>query len=205
MSPNRMSNRADLQKVMQMKISWAIRDAELNAFENEMHATINVIGGKFDLDKAMDTPREITKKIELKPGLIRRHESIVRVGPFSSFQGFTQFVTTRLAVGSGLRGYLDVREPGRYQFRMRMRGEALGIPEFGGALSLGVTKRVTAQPVSLSRGRHKLRANLPNKATVIEWKSDRFDWEPIPPTALKHDSARDAETFATKTGAKALR
>ncbi len=188
----------DIQTVMQMKISWALKDVDGNAFENEMHATVNKLGGEFDVEKAMDKPREIVRKVELEPGLLVEIFGSTTGDSYEQQPLDTRVV--RLAVpavfplstgevnGLGMSGFLTVSKPGRYSFRFAGRpplGERLANGGYRAGVfinerSVGSGERA----IQLPRGEHEF-ATFPERH--VEWKSDTFGWEPIPPTALKHN------------------
>lgn len=198
----------DLQTVMQMRISWALKDVDGNAFENDMHATINRLGDEFDIEEAMDKPREIVRKIELAPGLVQSlsgalvgasgggrliDASTVRTAVLGP-----QKVNNLLDTSHRVAGQLRVSRPGQYSFRVRgKRGELVGFEEhvpFHGfriyGLHIGGQQVRNEQTVRLGVGHHTFELSgtiLRADPRRVEWKSDTFDWEPIPPSVLRHD------------------
>ncbi len=183
----------DLQPVMQMQISWALRDVDGRAFEDDLYATINRLGPRFDLDTAGDMPRKIVRRTQLEPGLVQQfpagtdegHTADARVvrlaafrnsdGPPSPFAAPDQTMTTFV-------GKLQIDRPGQYRFRVQGGGR--------GVVAINGRPVAQAAAIRLSAGDHdfSLTARVPaNQAVRAEWGSEAFDWEPIPPRALAHD------------------
>ena len=176
----------DLQTVMQMQISWSLKDAKGNRFSNEMHATINVLGEPFDVDRSMTLSGKIAADATVAPGLILKTETIVKDPTVTAYDGAQLARPSRLARGAHtMLGYLNVRQPGQYSFRASANGGSKVFSEADGFLKID-GEQFANQPIALSRGLHQFWASL-DKPAVIEWKSGRFDWEPIPPSALKHN------------------
>jgi mono/diheme cytochrome c family protein len=190
----------DLQTVMQMQIAWSLKNRDGTPFENEMHATINKLGRRFDLRKMNDAPRKVVAKTKTQPGLVQRFTT----GGFSSFaqQKVLDARVSRLAAvrtSSGplspfangtkqtdLTGQIRISKPGRYEFRSN--GTAAAVVKVRDQIVL------MGKPINLSRGSHPIEVTTSMRANTgftVEWKSETFDWEPIPPTALEHDPRRD--------------
>ncbi|MFK7822182.1 MAG: LamG-like jellyroll fold domain-containing protein, partial [Planctomycetaceae bacterium] len=191
----------DLQTVMQMQIAWSLKDSNGTAFENEMHATINRLGNRFDVRKMNNAAPRVAADEKTQPGLIQRFTT----GGFSSFAD-QKVVDARVSRMAAIRtstgpltpfsgdtrqaafvGQIRIGRPGRYEFRSN--GTAAAVVKVRDQIVL------MGKPINLARGSHSIEVTTSMRANTgftIEWKSETFDWEPIPPTALQHDPRRDA-------------
>lgn len=191
----------NLAPVMQMQISWSLRGENDESFENDFYATINELGPAFEADSVKPVP-EIAGSIALAPGLIKR---------FHPFSPKPDTRISRLAAGAAaapgrppaafvgetpnksalmeMQGVLRVSRPGEYEFRLQGGGTAVVAVE--GQSVVGDKNLKSGTKFKLPRGDHAIRVagitGGDSRSFVLEWKSDRFGWEPVPPSALRHD------------------
>lgn len=189
----------DLRPAMQVAISYTISSDSGDPIRQTFNATLHQIGQESQPEMLVRKPRsgQLPAEIEvsLKPGLLLKTEWGERLHP-------PTFQVTRLAAVSvpeseiqmdkllmTWTGYIRVTQKSEYRF--------FGFE--GSSLDLDGHDVEQDVPLTLGRGYHAVKLSYLNKgkngheksprpAQRLQWKSDGFPLETVPPTVLFHRS-----------------
>ena len=199
------------QVVHQLSISWLLRSAAGESFRGRYAHTINV-----KPTETMPDSRIVRRKIpslidddvlpRLKPGLQfhfqpnKSNQSDSRTARLATLrQSIGKAPTPFLPAGPfslKVSGTLKTALSGFYEFRLEGTGK--GSLAINGKTILGPASDLkespcTGHPVLLRKGHNRVELTFdsPLAGTAelrLWWKGYGFDWEPVPPDALFHDS-----------------
>ena len=209
------------QPVHQLSIDWMLQSARGHSFHGTYVHTINstphATMSESKIVRRVQDPLIASEIVQrLKPELRLRFQTVdggtdVRTSRLAVlWQRIDQSPTPFLATGpfqAEMDGTLKIALSGNYDFRIESNGRArlwindekvANHADAGevGQKSLSVA---TGETVRLRKGHNRIRVQYESPTTGVAnlrvmWKGYNFDWEPIPPDVLYHDSGSQGLT-----------
>jgi cytochrome c553 len=199
------------QPVMQLSIDWMLNSAENKRLRGTYAHTINAAPNDTmpgaGLVRRPKSPR-ISEDVEqrLRPGVqfrFRSHEAVESDVRVSRLVALNHAISTSVTpflppgpFGLDIHGTLRTTRSGFYDFRIAGTGQTrLWINDE--LIVSRANQPATQEPLLLRKGHNRLRVRYDSPAEAVarlklSWKGYNFDWEPVPPSVLFHDSGADA-------------
>lgn len=207
----------NLQPVHQLNIDWLLSSVSGKTFRGNFAHTINTPPSESIPETRIQrrprsshfSPEEVAR---LRPGLLFQITSNgdrgtdTRTSRLAAYRHpLQEAVTPFLNPGSHeihATGSLQIPLSGDYHFRLEGNGIARLWINDRECLDIR-RKTETTEPVRLQKGHNRIRIQYesPHQGTArfgLFWKGYNFDWEPVPPKSLFHDSGHSGLAEATR-------